>query len=207
MKKLTTSILFCLISIHLLSAQKWNSRQYYHDDNTLSFGVGLNVIYDAGGVKGLSNINEALNFGNPIYLSAEYYRNNKFSFISTVSFNKYKDGKIIDGVTILKNHEASYIAIDLAGKHSFRELLDSHAFEPYMFLGVGFTHIGDYKSKENDQIIKAKGKMTFNTGFGINYWLSMYWAININAVGKFDLGGGVSNQAQSSLGVIFKIPK
>ena len=204
MKKFTTSLLFSLLCFQLLSAQNWDDRTHNQSDWVL--GIGINGVYDAKS-NDFFSINEKWNLGNPIYVSAEYFLNNKFSVASILSFNKYKEGKIIDKQTILKNHEASYVAFDLAGKYSFRDLLNSNAFEPYVLLGAGYTHIAEYKTEGNDQIIPAKGRMTLNAGIGLNYWLSEDWGLNINGIGKFGLRNGVTNQLQASLGVLFKIPE
>ncbi len=208
MRKLTTTILFSLVCIHFLSAQEWSERANDHYENDWSFGVGMNAVDDSGFMtKELFNIKENWNLGIPIYISAEYYRNNKFSFAANLSFNKYNEGKTVDHATVLKDHEASYIAFDLAAKYSFRDLLKTHAFDPYVFLGPGFTNIGEHKTDATNLLVPSKGRMTFNVGVGFNYWLSKNWGLNMNALGKYALVSDATNHKQYSLGVLYFISK
>jgi hypothetical protein len=207
MKKAATSILLSLLCLQLLSAQGWSERSSSQHENDWSIGLGFNAVYDSGtSAKDLFNVSDNWNFGTPFYISAENYINNQFSIGANLSFNYIKEGKIIDGETILKGgNEAGYVAFDLAVKYSFRDLLKLKAFEPYVFVGLGFTHIGDYQTEENIQRIKGKGRMTFNTGLGANYWFSSTWGINLNLAGKFGVGSDVTNQLLNSLGVLYRL--
>ena len=206
MKKLTISVLFSILCVHLISAQSWRSgsgSSYYNND--WSVGIGINAIEDSGNREIFDADN--WNFGNPIYVSLEYYRNSQFSVAIMASFNKYVEGKNIDGGIVLdQNHAASYAAFDLLAKYSFHDLLNSGKFEPYVLLGPGFTQIGDY-STTNKGEVPAKGRMTINTGIGCNYWFSDNVGLNINGMAKFGIGEGVKNQMEASFGVMFKIPK
>ncbi len=206
MKKLTYTLLFCLLGAHLVSAQEWNHRHSRQYDNDWSLGFGINGVSDSGlGISELFNDIDYWNFGNPIYINAENYINNQFSVGFNLSFNKYKSKKRIDLQWILENNEASYVAFDFAIKYSFRDLLNSKKFEPYVFIGAGYTHIGEYKVYNTDQAILAKGRMTFNTGLGANYWFNSDWGINLNIAGKFGIGSTVTNQLQPSIGVLYHL--
>ena len=206
MKKLTYTLLFCLLGVQLLSAQGWNDRHGRQYENDWSIGAGLNGVSDSGlGISELFNDIDYWNFGNPIYINAENYINNQFSVGVNLSFNKYKPGKVIDGGRIPENSEGSYVAFDFAIKYSFRDLFKLKSFEPYVFIGAGYTHIGEYKIYYMDQVILAKGRMTFNTGLGANYWFNRDWGINLNIAGKFGIGKTVTNQLQSSIGVLYHL--
>jgi hypothetical protein len=207
MKTLSTTILFCLLGINLLSAQAWSDRSGSQYDNDWSLGFGFNGIDDSGkGAKDLFNVSDNWNFAFPFYLTIENHINNQFSVGATLSFNEIKEGKVIDRETILKGgNEAGYFAFDLAGKYSFRDLLNLRAFEPYVFVGFGVIQIGDYQTEENNELREAKSRMTFNSGLGANYWFSSTWGINLNLAGKFGVGSDVSNQLQSSLGVLYHL--
>ena len=209
MKKLATSILFSLLCVHFLSAQGWSDRTSSQYDNDWSIGFGINGINDSGtSAEDLFNASDNWNFGNPFYVSAENYINNQFSIGAILSFNKIKEGKKIDGETILEGaNEAGYAALDLAVKYSFRDLLKLKAFEPYVFAGLGVTYIGDYQTEENIEIKEAKSRMTINTGLGANYWFSSNWGINLNIAGKIGIGPNISNQLQASLGVLYRLNK
>lgn len=207
MKKVATSILLSLLFINLLSAQDWSDRSNSQHENEWSIGFGVNAVYDSGtSAEDIFNVSDNWNFGTPFYISAENYINNQFSIGATLSFNFIKEGKVLDGETILKGgNEAGYVAFDLAVKYSFRDLLKLKTFEPYVFVGLGFTHIGDYQTEENNQLIKGKGRMTLNTGLGANYWFSSTWGINLNLAGKFGVGSNVTNQIQSNIGLLYWI--
>lgn len=206
MKTQITTILITILCINFANAQS-DSLEYNHT-KSWSFGLGVNVVYDAGsGTKDLFNISDNWNFVNPIVFNMAYYVNNKFSLSSTFSFNKYKADKIIDGGKVISGFEASYFAIDLAGIYSFRELIKTNAFGPYVFLGTGYTMIGDYKTDISDGIISAQGRMTANTGLGVNYWLSKNWGLNANVTGKFGLGDTTTNQIQYGFGINYLITK
>tara|TARA_R110000787_G_scaffold59922_4_gene135828 strand:- start:2687 stop:3325 length:639 start_codon:yes stop_codon:yes gene_type:complete len=212
MKKVATTILLSLLCIHFLSAQAWSDRTSSQYDKDWSIGFGINGVNDSGtGVEDLFNVSDNWNFGIPFYVSAENYINNQFSVGATLSFNYIREGKVIDGETILKGgNEAGYAALDIAVKYSFRDLLKLKSFEPYISAGLGVTYIGDYQTEENNQITLAKSRMTINSGLGCNYWFSSTWGINLNLAGKFGLGSKdstVSNQLQSNIGVLYHLNK
>lgn len=230
--KFLTFFLFAGLSISFINAQGgWYNRANDQYEKDWSIGAGFNIVDDSGHVLGgIIDPGENWNFSNPFTLNAEYFLNNKYSFAAMMSFNKYIDGKNIDDTGyIMKGHEASYFAFDLAGKFSFRDIFHSYTFDPYAFLGFGFTKIGAYKTepgdlKYNDEVdydedgninVPAIGRMTINAGFGFNYWFNDVWGLNLNAMGKFGLGtsehernpNSVSNQKQYSLGVIYLFPE
>ena len=207
MKTLSTTILFCLLGINLVSAQSWSDRSSVQYDNDWIIGLGINAVYDSGsGAGDIFNVSDNWNFGIPFYLTVENHINNKFSIGAALTLNKIKEGKIIDGETILEGgNEAGYAAFDMALKYSFRELLDLKSLEPYAFGGLGVTYIGDYQTEENPEIRKGNSRMTLNTGLGCNYWLSKDWGINLNLTGKFGIGSDVTNQIQTNIGLLYRI--
>jgi hypothetical protein len=207
MKTLSTTILFCLLGINLVSAQAWSDRSSVQYDNDWIIGLGINAVYDSGlGAGDIFNVNDNWNFGIPFYLTVENHINNQFSIGAALTLNKIKEGKIIDGETVLEGgNEAGYAAFDLALKYSFRELLGLVSLEPYAFGGLGVTYIGDYQTEENNEIRKGVSRMTLNTGLGCNYWLSKDWGINLNLTGKFGIGSDVTNQIQTNIGLLYRI--
>ena len=105
-------------------------------------------------------------------LSTTYYANNQFSFSSSLSFNKYNVYKVVDGGQVEAGSEANYFAFDAAVNYSFRSLLNTNAFDPTIFVGGGVTKIGEYQTTISNGVIPANRRLTFNMGFGVNYWLS-----------------------------------
>ncbi|TXD47746.1 OmpA family protein [Polaribacter sp. IC073] len=169
--------------------------------------LGANAVDDGGDTK-LSTLfrGDNLNFTSPFIFGIEYVNNSKFSFTSNVSFNKYTAGKNIDNRIILQEEAASYLAVDMATKYKFVQPLTSNTFEPYVFLGLGYTKIGKYIIATNT--VPSVGRLTINSGVGANYWLSDSFGLNLDLAGKFGIKSGkhkeyISNQTQVSFGVFY----
>ncbi len=192
-------------------------------DKNWSIGLGVNVVDDSG--EGLY-IGDEWNVSIPLALSVEYYMNTKFSINALFSINKYKEGKKIDGNFVTEGYEASYFAGDLALKFYLREWFRTPVLDPYIFVGGGYTSIGDYRATpgnrgfnpdtddldENGNLIVPQiGRFTFNTGFGMNIWISNNWGITGAATGKWGFKSGdyergsnsVSNQIQYTMGILY----
>lgn len=136
------------------------------------FGFGVNMVGDGGsGDFGEIFDKSSSHFSNPFVISTEYYASNHFSFNTSLSFNKYLAGKTVDSRIIQEGKEPVYLALDVSSKYSFRELLKSKSFEPYVLLGAGYTRVESYTASYNEQIteIPLVGRMTLNGGFGANY--------------------------------------
>lgn len=210
MKKIKLTLLFVIAGFCL--------NTLYAQTNNLSekwvFGLGLNIVQDD--ISG-SNSEIANNFSTPFILSTEYLYTKHFSFNASLSFNKYIAGKSVDSRIVQKGTEASYVAFDLSTKYYFRDLNNKYLFEPYLLGGLGYTNIGSYvalQNKDNQLLaIPAIGRLTINTGFGVNYWFSKSWGINVNVMGKFGLESKqyesdfVTNQTQFSFGILYSRAK
>ena len=216
MKKISYILLLTLISINILSAQKWNdrkenNRKNLQENNRWILGFGVNGLKNSDDVT--KNLTKADNWTFakiPFYLSAEVILDDQFSLASILSLNYFKDGKLMNGEKILGKdkggNDAGYLAFDMNVKYSFSKLLDSNAFEPYLFTGVGVSHFGDYYTQENPaELIEDISIFTFNAGFGMNYWFSSNWGVNLNATGKWGITATSTNHLQSSIGVLYHI--
>ena len=216
MKKVSYILLLTLISINILSAQKWNdrkenNRKNLQENNRWILGFGVNGLNNSDDVT--KNLTKADNWTFakiPFYLSAEVILDEQFSLASILSLNYFTEGKIFESETIFGKEEggndAGYLAFDMNVKYSFSKLLDSNAFEPYLFTGVGVSHFGDYYTQENPaELIQDISIFTFNAGFGMNYWFSSNWGVNLNATGKWGIAATSTNHLQSSIGVLYHI--
>jgi hypothetical protein len=216
MKKISYILLLTLISINILSAQKWNdrkenNRKNLQENNRWILGFGVNGLNNSGDVT--KNLTKADNWTFakiPFYLSAELIFDGQFSVASTLSLNYFTGGKFMNGEKIIGEdqggNDAGYLAFDMNVKYSFSKLLDSNAFEPYLFTGVGVSHFGDYYTQENPaELIEDISIFTFNAGFGMNYWFSSNWGVNLNATGKWGIAATSTNHLQSSIGVLYHI--
>ena len=184
------------------------------NNNTGSWSLifGLNVVEDDASWN-LTNIfhDASSNFSNPYFVGIEYYTSNNLSVNTTFSFNKYVEGKQIDGGVIQKGKEANYFAVDASLKYSFQELLNTSVFDPYLFAGLGYTSIGEHTGLYGDGLrtLPTIGRLTLNFGAGANFWISDTWGVNLNAMGKSGVkqdkykNDEISNQLQFSLGGIY----
>ena len=181
-----------------------------------SFGAGINIIDDSGTKgKDFFNTSENWNMTSPFTFHVEYYIDNQFSLVAMASMNKYVEGKNIDNTSfIIKDFEADYFAVDLATRFYFGDLFSNYTFDPYIFLGFGYTKIGAYKSDPfevdipidldvpPDNIydlpidengfydISEIGRMTLNGGIGFNYWFAESVGLNFNFATKIGLASG-----------------
>lgn len=215
MKKISYILLLTLISINIISAQKsdrkWNDRNKAQENSQWILGFGVNALNNSGDVT--KNLTKADNWTFakiPFYLSAELIFDGQFSLASILSLNYFTDGKFMNGEKIIGEdqggNDAGYMAFDMNVKYSFSKLLNSNAFEPYAFIGAGVSHFGDYKTQENPtELIEDISIFTFNAGFGMNYWFSSTWGVNLNATGKWGVATASTNHLQSSIGVLYHI--
>jgi len=221
---------FFISNINAQSDTEWRSGKQVNDvySHNWSFGAGINMIDDSGSDLGsIPDYTNRYSFGIPFYINAEYYLNNKFSFNAMLSINKYNEDTNVDNLAyIIEGHEATYFAADLSAKFYFRDLIKTYKFDPYVFVGFGFTNIGDYKAEpikyttapdyveldeDGNFVVPAIGRMTFNTGIGFNVWFSQTWGLNFNMAAKFGIGtsehergpNSVSNQLQYALGAVY----
>lgn len=189
-----------------------------------SFGAGINTVDDSGTQgKTLFNFEENWNTTSPFTLSAEYFIDNQWGISLAGSTNKYVSGKNIDNTgLIIQGYAADYLAVDLAARFYLGDIFTSYAFDPYMFLGVGYNVIGSYKSKpfvvapidtdidpneisaipidENGNYnIPEIGKITLNGGAGFNYWFAKTWGINFNFTGKIAMESGEYKRGPNSV--------
>ena len=192
---------FFISNTHAQNNNSWRSGKQVNDtyDHNFSFSAGVNIVEDGNQIfGGFLNPSEYWNFSRPIYLSAEYYLNNKFSFNAMFSLNEYKADKQIDLLYILEGQEASYLAFDLATKLYFRDWLNTYKFDPYIMAGLGFTNIGAYQGIPVDEyapdqsivVVPSVGRLTVNAGIGFNVWFSQTWGLNFNAAGKWGIATG-----------------
>jgi len=229
--KLFIFFIFCILTS---GAQKKDDNVKDHKTRMVSdiiagdwtLGFGFNVVDDGGVILGgIFNQKEYSHFNTPFIFYVENFYTKQFSFIASLSFNKYvKDKKVDRRGIILKGEEPSYFAVDIATKYYFRDIFLDYIFEPYIFLGLGYTSIGGHKvnpfkvavpsavTVDENGIwnIPSTGNLTFNGGLGVNYWFSKSWGVNFNVAGKCGFVGGkykeiISNQTQFSVAGYYRL--
>ena len=211
MKKLSFTILLSFLCINLISAQggtnQWDDRNSL-SDNQWTLGFGVNAVNNSDAqFTDLTNMDHWAFNKIPFYISTEASVANKLRLGAMLSFNYTSNGTVFEGQTILGEDEggnnAGYLAFDISLKYSF---LSSDAFEPYLSVGPGLTHWGDYITQENPTLeVSPLDTFTLNAGFGCNIWFSSTWGINLNATGKWGVATEYTNSHQASIGVLYNI--
>ena len=215
MKKVVYTLLVSILCINLLSAQKSDpklvDKNNASENNQWILGFGVNAVDNSDAkFEDLTNSDRWAFAKAPFYLNIEANIDGQFSVATSLSFNYFTEGKIFEGATILGEDEGGndtgYLAVDLAIKYSLGKLLNSKSLDPYVFVGPGISHFGDYKTQENPtELVEAINIFTFNTGFGLNYWFSSTWGVNLNASAKWGVATEYTNHFQSSLGILYRI--
>lgn len=113
----------------------------------------------------------------PSQASAEIIGQEGVTFGLMFTFNRYKAGKEINGG--INPSKGLFFAWDLFAKYHFNEHIKmSKQYDPYFLLGAGFTL--RFVAPNNTAF-------TANTGFGMNYWFSSKWGMNIQSLAQFGI--------------------
>ena len=209
MKKLILLLFLCVLAIQTTSAQNEqdSTEKTSYDDGIESqwiFGFGLNLTKNSDSqFEGLFKSDNYAFGGVPIYISAETKIANKWTAKAILSSNRWKDGKVYEGETILGasegGNDAGYLAFDIGANYYF---LNSKKWMPYLSAGMGVSQFGDYYTQENPSILVKPGTVfTINLGLGLNVWFSDHWGLNLNTLGKW----GSENHHQHSIGVLYQL--
>lgn len=206
--------LFTFLWINAMFAQyePYNAYKTRHFDNNWSFGVGVNVVDDAGyGLNDMFDIKKNRQyrwaFETPITLSAEYHFDAEFSINTTAAFNKFKSGKSINNQIVDAQVQPNYFALDLSVKYSFRVLLKSKVLDPYASIGLGYVSIQDYYIEPNNTMVNSKDRIVSNPSLGLNIWFAKNWALNMHAIGKLTYTPDTSHLLQYGVGVVHLLNK
>ncbi len=158
------------------------------------FGAGINIVDDSGDVfdqllKVDSQWNSAL---YPSRISIGKYFKNGLGVEAIGTYNKYKIGKVIDGV--VNDTEKDYYAIDSRLSYDLNKLVgETGFFDPYVGVGLGYTKANDID------------RGTYNAILGFRTWFSDRVGLDFNSSGKWAMNkiGGVTNHIQHAVGLIY----
>ncbi|RKN76927.1 OmpA family protein [Ulvibacterium marinum] len=107
------------------------------------------------------------------------------------TYNRYKEGKIVDGA--INSSLREYFAIDGKISYDINKIIgETGWFDPYLHVGAGYSSIG------------SVGRSTANAGFGFNTWFSDRWGLNFNTMGKWGIPEGSTKQIQHSAAVVYR---
>ncbi len=161
-----------------------------------TFGLGSHIVVDGGRETSFPFETKAWNYvPYPSRATLDGYIGNGWSFQTEFAYNRYKSGNIVDRVTISK--PATFFGTDFNMKFAFSQWAKVHGwFDPYVTMGVGYTY-------RSGAINIHTGNN--NLGLGTNFWIYKGFGLNLQAMGKFVMKGGVkSNFTQYSVTLIYK---
>lgn len=184
----------------LLRAQvpQVNQEQSTGSTSNWYLSLGLNVVDDSGN-KGedLFDVSQAWNFvPYPSRFGIGRRFENGLDIEMAATYNRYKKGKVIDFIEAAKS--VPYIALDARLTYSVSQIFGSSGwFDPYVGAGFGFASANEV------------GRGTFNGVLGFRTWFSDSFALDLNTVGKWALGGSAlaTNHLQHAVGIVFQIRK
>ena len=157
------------------------------------FGLGYNFIDDSGNVlDGLFNVNSEWNtLAYPNRISVGRYFKSGLGLEAIGTYNKYKVGKIIDGV--VNPVESDYLGIDARLTYDLNKLIGQTAwFDPYLGVGLGYTDANN------------QPRSTYNAIVGFRTWFSDRWGLDFNSTGKWRTGDTGTNHIQHAAGVVYQ---
>lgn len=134
----------------------------------------------------------------PSKFTLDRYIRKGWSFEATATYNKLYDNKQINLDTGFSGFLAN---VDVHLKYSFNRFFKYRApwFDPYISMGLGATY-----RTANDTTIAP----TFNTSFGVNFWMGKHWGIQLQTTGKLALNSDIYNSHQNylqhNLGVMYR---
>ncbi|KAB7530478.1 OmpA family protein [Flagellimonas olearia] len=156
--------------------------------------LGTNMVDDSGHeFSRLFDIEGAWNMvPYPSRISVGRYFKNGLGLEAIGSYNKYKEGKIVDQV--INPEDKDYFGIDFRVSYDLNMILgETGFFDPYIGIGAGYTDAND------------QGRGTYNATVGFRTWLSDHWGLDFNTTGKWAMSTeNATNHIQHALGVAYR---
>ncbi|WP_339839851.1 OmpA family protein [uncultured Maribacter sp.] len=158
-------------------------------------GVGFNAVDDSGNVfDGLFNVGQEWNIVPfPSRVSIGRYFKNGLGIEAIGTYNKYKEGNIIDAVVLLE--DISYYGLDARLTYDLNQIIGQTGwFDPYIGIGAGYTDANNL------------GRGTYNAVVGFRTWFSDRWGLDFSSSGKWAMSqdNGATNHIQHAVGVLYQ---
>jgi len=157
------------------------------------FGLGVNIVDDSGNVfNNPLNVEDQWNaVPYPSRISVGRYFKNGLGLELIGSYNKYKEGKIIDEAINLE--DIDYFALDTRLSYDLNNLIGyTGFFDPYIGVGIGYTDANNL------------GRVTGNGIIGFRTWFSDRFGLDINSSGKWFLNNNATNHIQYAVGIVYQ---
>jgi outer membrane protein OmpA-like peptidoglycan-associated protein len=158
------------------------------------FGLGFNAVDDAG-----SEFSNVFNFEDnwnvvpfPSRISVGRYFKNGLGLEAIGTYNRYKEGKTIDG--IINTEDIDYYAIDFRVSYDLNQILgETGWFDPYVGIGAGYTDANN------------QGRGTYNAAVGFRTWFSDRFGLDFNSTGKWAMSTeNATNHIQHAAGAVYR---
>ncbi|MBC2840316.1 OmpA family protein [Robiginitalea sp. SC105] len=156
-------------------------------------GIGINIVDDSGDAfNDFTTMRDQWNmvpFPSRINFGRYFRSGLGLELIGT--YNRYKAGNMIDGITIAD--DIPYWAVDSRLSYDLNKLVgETGFFDPYVGVGIGYT----------DSNNLPRG--TYNAVIGFRIWFSEHWGVDLSSSGKWSFGNEASNHIQHGAGVAFR---
>ena len=156
--------------------------------------LGTNIVDDSGDEFGeLFDLSEGWNMvPYPSRISVGRYFKNGLGLEAIGTYNKYKEGKIVDNA--VNPEDIDYWGMDFRVSYDLNMILgETGFFDPYIGIGAGYTDANN------------QGRGTYNAVLGFRTWFSDHWGLDFNSTGKWAMNTeNASNHIQHALGVAYR---
>ncbi|BDW93798.1 hypothetical protein MACH07_26300 [Flagellimonas marinaquae] len=156
--------------------------------------LGTNIVDDSGDEFGeLFDLSDGWNMvPYPSRVSVGRYFKNGLGLEAIGSYNRYKEGKIVDNV--VNPEDVDYWGLDFRVSYDLNMILgETGFFDPYIGIGAGYTDANN------------QGRGTYNAVIGFRTWFSDHWGLDFNSTGKWAMDTeNASNHIQHALGVAYR---
>jgi len=156
-------------------------------------GIGWNFIDDSGDAfNDFTTIRDQWNgVAFPSRISVGRYWKSGFGLELIGTYNNYKEGNTIDGITITE--DIPYWGIDSRLSYDLNKLVgETGFFDPYVGVGLGYSDANNL------------GRGTYNAVIGFRTWFSDRWGLDFSSSGKWSFGNEASNHIQHAVGVVYQ---
>ncbi len=156
-------------------------------------GVGWNFIDDSGDAfNDFTTIRDQWNgVAFPSRLNIGRYWKSGLGLELIGTYNNYKEGNTIDGITITE--DIPYWGIDTRLSYDLNKVVgETGFFDPYVGVGLGYSDANNL------------GRGTYNAIIGFRTWFSDRWGLDFSSSGKWSFGNEASNHIQHAVGVVYQ---
>ncbi|WP_396590119.1 OmpA family protein [Allomuricauda sp. R78024] len=188
------AVLVFLFSLALTAQETQLTRKDSIVKSSWIVSIGTNIIDDSGDEFGeLFDFKEGWNVVPfPSRISIGRYFENGVGLEAIGTYNKYKEGKIVDNA--VNPEDVDYFGLDFRVSYDLNMILgETGFFDPYVGIGVGYTDANN------------QGRGTYNAVLGFRTWFSEHWGLDFSSSGKWTMNTeNSSNHIQHAVGVAYR---